>query len=181
MEKTVSVVDEFGNRYDATYVKRAKGLVKHGRARFIDEETICLVRPPEITEDNKMADKETAVSGRYNLEYALEQIEKIAGNAQHIYESLKTLETVKPSNSPDCAGEETAKAVADVIRCRETTNQRLIEFYSKMVEDLKPRSEMDKQAQFLAWVKECTTGQKFDDPVRDLTEYGELWKQMNEK
>jgi hypothetical protein len=30
-----------------TYPKRALGLVKHGRARFIDEHTIELTRPPE--------------------------------------------------------------------------------------------------------------------------------------
>ena len=46
MEKTVQVVDEAGIRYEATYLRRAKGLVKHGRARFIDENTICLACPP---------------------------------------------------------------------------------------------------------------------------------------
>ena len=35
IEKNISVVDEQGNEYEATYPKRAKGLVKSGRARFI--------------------------------------------------------------------------------------------------------------------------------------------------
>jgi hypothetical protein len=35
--KNVTVVDENGNIYEATYPKRAKGLVKSGRARFIEE------------------------------------------------------------------------------------------------------------------------------------------------
>lgn len=47
MEKTVRVVDEQGNLLEATYPKRAKGLVKHGRARFVEEQTICLTCPPD--------------------------------------------------------------------------------------------------------------------------------------
>ena len=53
MEKNVNVIDEQGNQYEATYPKRAKGLVKNGRARFVDEHTICLACPPnENLEDN---------------------------------------------------------------------------------------------------------------------------------
>jgi hypothetical protein len=45
----VIVVDERGNEYEATYPKRAKGLVKKGRARFISEDKICLLaRPPDV-------------------------------------------------------------------------------------------------------------------------------------
>lgn len=46
IEKNVIVVDEQGNEYEATYPKRAKGLVKNGRARFIGENKICLACPP---------------------------------------------------------------------------------------------------------------------------------------
>ena len=41
IEKNVIVVDEQGNEYEATYPKRARGLVKNGRARFIGENKIC--------------------------------------------------------------------------------------------------------------------------------------------
>lgn len=52
IEKNVCVVDEQGNEYEATYPKRAKGLVKNGRARFLDESTICLACPPDtVMED----------------------------------------------------------------------------------------------------------------------------------
>jgi len=55
IEKNVIVVDEKGNEYERTYPKRARGLVKNGRARFIDENTICLACPPvNISEDIKM-------------------------------------------------------------------------------------------------------------------------------
>lgn len=46
-QKTVRVLDEAGNEYEATYPKRAKGLVKHGRARFADEsQTAIILREP---------------------------------------------------------------------------------------------------------------------------------------
>lgn len=57
--KTVRVLDEAGHEYEATYTKRAKGLVKHGRARFADDSqtVIILACPPNqnlILEDNSM-------------------------------------------------------------------------------------------------------------------------------
>ena len=61
MEKTVQVVDEVGNRYEATFPKRAKGLVKNGRARFIGENRICLVRPPDQNlEERTMEENKTS-------------------------------------------------------------------------------------------------------------------------
>ena len=60
--KTVGVRDEAGNRYEATYPKRARGLVKHGRARFTDESQteIMLTCPPNqnlILEDHTMTEQ----------------------------------------------------------------------------------------------------------------------------
>ena len=56
IEKNIIVVDEQGNTLEATYPKRAKGLVKKGRARFISESMICLACPPRKTEENEMSD-----------------------------------------------------------------------------------------------------------------------------
>ncbi len=47
IEKNVAVTDEQGNNYLPTYLRRAKGLVKHGRARWMDDNRICLTCPPE--------------------------------------------------------------------------------------------------------------------------------------
>lgn len=55
--KNILVVDEQGNEYGATWPKRARGLVKNGRARFLSENKICLACPPWIDmEDNEMTD-----------------------------------------------------------------------------------------------------------------------------
>lgn len=58
IEKNVRVIDEQGNEYEATYPKRAKGLVKHGRARFLSDNLICLACPPNFDdlEDSQMKD-----------------------------------------------------------------------------------------------------------------------------
>ena len=59
--------------YEATYPKRAQGLVKKGRARFIDENTICLACPPnEYLEDIKMSENKNI-----NIEAAVEEPKKI--------------------------------------------------------------------------------------------------------
>ena len=57
--KNIIVVDEFGKEYTSTYAKRANGLVKNGRARWLDGNTICLVCPPDTLnlEDNDMSNK----------------------------------------------------------------------------------------------------------------------------
>ena len=116
MEKTVQVVDEVGNRYEATFPKRAKGLVKNGRARFIDENTICLARPPKNilnsedmnmtntnTENKAIEIKTEATESKYTLAYALEQIEKITNSTETISQALTTIANMRSEGTP-CGG-----------------------------------------------------------------------------
>jgi len=56
--KNIRVIDAAGNKYEATYPKRAKGLVKNGRARFIDEHTLCLACPPNNNLEDKSMNNE---------------------------------------------------------------------------------------------------------------------------
>ena len=61
IEKNVRVIDDQGNVYEATWPKRAKQLVKQGRARFLSEDLICLACPPKSDmnlEDKTMFDME---------------------------------------------------------------------------------------------------------------------------
>ena len=185
MEKTIRVVDEDGNRYEATYLKRAKGLVKHGRARFIDEDTICLACPPktqniseEITmtnaENKEMKNteakipKEPEMTATYTLEYALAQIEKIMNSviSTNLDEAFRTIAG---------GSEDTAANMADLVRARETTNQRLLAFYEKMVDDLKPKTEATEKQQFLNWVRDCTAASKAGAETPD---YARIWETM---
>ena len=54
IEKNVIVTDEFGNKLINTYPKRAKGLIKQGRAERVSENEIRLIGSsgPPFTEDN---------------------------------------------------------------------------------------------------------------------------------
>ena len=151
IEKNIVVVDEKGNEYEATYPKRAKGLVKNGRARFIDENTICLACPPNIElEDKTMSENKNVIveataktpieePQKLTINYVLEQIEKIQNQTDHIGMALAALGNMVPktnSTTPDVAGAEQAEAIAEVVESREATNQKLIALYGKMYDDL---------------------------------------------
>ena len=47
-----------------------------------------------------------------------------------------------------------AQAIADVVRCRETTNQQLLKLYEKMYDDLKPQPQADFHRDILAHISE---------------------------
>ena len=51
MTKNVTVTDENGTYVGTTYPKRAKGLVKNGRALFVDDCTIRLSGKTEPSDD----------------------------------------------------------------------------------------------------------------------------------
>lgn len=135
MPKTIAVVDEQGNTYEATYPKRARGLVKKGRARFVSESMICLVRPPKL--------EEKRMSTTVTIEKIFEQLNKIVDSNEFFERALHTLASMTSANIPtdsyapgDIAGQARAQAVADICKQRETTNQQLIRFYEKMYDDM---------------------------------------------
>ena len=155
IEKNIIVIDEQGNEYEATYPKRAKGLVKNGRARFIDENTICLACPPnDRLEDNIMSEneeminvqEETVVEAKnYNIDYVLQQIEKIASQTDYLNEAITQLSKVNSGIPGDIGAQGVSNSLSQIIMCRETTNQRLIAFYEKMYDDLKPNNKTTKE------------------------------------
>lgn len=56
MDKNVIVFDEHENEIGATWLKRAKGLVKKGRACFVSENAIRLTSVPDDMEDVRVTD-----------------------------------------------------------------------------------------------------------------------------
>lgn len=73
----------------------------------------------------------------YTMDHCLTQIALIQAETAHIREVFTQLSTVRSEGPGDIGAAERAKALGDVVRCRETTNQRLLEFYTKMYEDLR--------------------------------------------
>lgn len=235
IEKNILVVDEFGSEYEATWPKRARGLVKNGRARFVSENKICLACPPEIDlEDNEMTDnnestihigitgtengensgqsgrestlqipgpdteaieamaagqpdvkKETPI-GRMpelsrlipgvnadafaetitgqaaghqpdaekaepiDLAYIFRQIKEIQEQTAHLNLVVDALSRMGDGESGaqyapgNIQGQAKANALGDVARYRETTNQRLLEFYVSVYKDMTAQPEVVK-------------------------------------
>ena len=74
--------------------------------------------------------------------YVLGQIERIRADNKYIYEALKQISEIKthePSmNAADYASQAKAEAVGVIVNSRETTNQKLLDMYGKMYDDMKP-------------------------------------------
>lgn len=179
IEKNIVVVDEQGNEYEATYPKRAKGLVKNGRARFIDENTICLACPPnieledKIMSENKKVDSinnnnipnnsatpkevsetmakllnstaEQQCSEKLTMDYLLGKLEEISLCQAFLTDAISELGKMKSGGPGDVGTQEQAKAIGEIIKAREATNQKLIALYEKMYDDLKPDKKINNE------------------------------------
>ena len=172
IEKNIIVVDETGKEYEATYPKRAKGLVKNGRARFIDENRICLLCPPKLElEDKKMSENinteqvistpsvEISVNDSKPLT-AREVFEKIAELQKQLTESpYHSLHRLDDSITSICESEDNEEIgeqigeVCNVFALREDTFRKMLGIYEKMYSDLNVI-----EAQKVAIVKSAFSG-----------------------
>ena len=139
-ERSIEVVDEAGNVYEPTWPKRAKGLVKNGRARFVEENRICLACPPDTeTEDKHMSN---SIFGEMTVADILTRINNIVNQTSYIGEAYEAFKTMGDGDSGDCGapgnimGKAKAEAIAAVVQCRETTNQQILRLYEKMYDDM---------------------------------------------
>ena len=144
IEKNVIVVDEQGNEYEATYPKRAKGLVKNGRARFVGENKICLASPPDIIlEENDMSvniNKTQVFNQIVELQKSLDSIESILFKIQCVTDSQSYVETedgnpLTLDYLPDVALEK-IKALREIVSEREKTINKMLDFYLKLYQDI---------------------------------------------
>lgn len=164
IEKNIIVVDEYGNEYEATYPKRAKGLVKNGRARFIADNKICLACPPKNElEDNDMSENTNQSSNipnnvadalsnlmnseaekkkeKLSMNYVLEQIDKVQSQLTDLKNTVNNIGGVVDSDydgetAHDEVGLAKIKAITEVFHHREESLQSLLAFYRKMYDDL---------------------------------------------
>ena len=159
MKKNIIVVDEAGNEYEATYPKRAKGLVKNGRARFIDENKICIACPPKKSmEDKKMSENKETKKEINKETVQAEAIEPVAENkpltAREIFDRISELQkqlaesanhslfrlddmlTSICSASDDVENKEQVAEVCSVFKMRENTLTNMLSLYEKMYNDL---------------------------------------------
>jgi len=200
IEKNISVVDEQGNEYEATYPRRAKGLVKSGRARFISENRICLSSPPaKLSEVNNMENinnkantqevKEEAVivkeapasekpaSSKYTLDYALEQLEKVREEEKAFTaDILKRICEIQTGVAGDVGAQSKGIALQALAEEHGQTSRKLIDFYLEMVNELKPPKEpKTNRSEFLDLVKDCTAAA---GPGAALPDFEKIWNTM---
>ena len=143
IEKNVIVVDEQGNEYEATYPKRAKGLVKNGRARFVGENKICLVCPPDKPREEDYMSNNINKNQVFNqiaeLQKSLESIDKILFKIQCVTDSQSCVEpeegeSIPLDYLPDVAMEK-IKAIREIVLEREKTINKMLDFYLKLYQD----------------------------------------------
>lgn len=140
--KNVEVVDEAGNVYEPTWPKRAKGLVKNGRARFVDENKICLARPPVMKTEDKQMSNTNNIFGEMTVQDILVRIASIVNQTSYIAEVAEALKSMGDGDSGDMyspgnvMGQAKAEALGAIVTTRETTNQQILKLYEKMYDDL---------------------------------------------
>lgn len=140
--KNVEVVDEAGNVYEPTWPKRAKGLVKNGRARFVEENKICLACPPVMKTEDKQMSNTNNIFGEMTVQDILVRIASIVNQTSYIAEVAEALKSMGDGDSGDMyspgnvMGQAKAEALGAIVTTRETTNQQILKLYEKMYDDL---------------------------------------------
>ena len=172
IEKNVIVVDEQGNEYEANYPTRATGLVKHGRARFIDDNKICLTCPPNLYLEDKMKDENKDVKTN-------ETEEKVMDAATETAEGQIAEADIQPSDptgekmTPEAIfakltelQEMIAGAIAFDSPVDDETIQGMVRLYEKMYDDVRPKTLPGKI--LLDELKSMTKDPRFDADMREL-------------
>ena len=192
MEKNVTVVDEQGHVYGATYPKRAKGLVKNGRARFVDENTICLACPPnQILEDTEMSENinitkntnENAVLTEKEIfdQIVLLQKQLTEQSYTSLYRLGEALSNARGEGEDVPLSDEQVSNVCAVFAQREETLNQMLRMYQQMYDNLQqerlkstPLSEDEKRKQYLDFVVQAT--ESVPGPEYQLPDFDHIWK-----
>ena len=76
---------------------------------------------------------------KLSMNYVLEQMEKIMAETEYLHKTIEAIVTIESTMGGDLTGQSKANALATVVECRETTNQKMLAMYEKMYDDLKPQ------------------------------------------
>ena len=140
MAKNITVVDAMQNVYGNTYPKRARGLVKKGRARFVGKNIILMLlqtcKKEEICMDitDIRTDNVEQETGEQQDICILEKIDQIIKEASYVTSGIQQLEHL------DEAG---CQAVLNSIEQREQTNRCVIGLLTEMQKEAAFRSRTE--------------------------------------
>lgn len=136
MEKNVTVIDEDGNVIGTTYAKRANGLIKKGRARRVDDDTVCLARQPNgNTEDVIMNNNSQEKLSPKEIFRQLVSLQKqLTGDAMQ-KALTDAVCAVACDESAEGGHDQMVSDVTDVFKSREDNIMKLLTIYEKMYAD----------------------------------------------
>ena len=150
MEKNVTVIDEEGKVIGVTYPKRAKGLIKKGRARLVSENTVCLACPPdENLEDIKMENitenKAVEKTEEVTLKYVLDKLDEVRKSFLESEEEQISLICAPNEMDPDTFDPELLPSIfqnyydsiTKIKTLSQTTLQQFVGVYANMINELK--------------------------------------------
>lgn len=91
----------------------------------------------ELTAQRKDAEKDSKLT----MNYVLEQIENIATQTEYLNQAISELRRTDTEE-----GSDNAYAISEIVKSRETTNQKLLALYEKMYDGLKPVASIKEKA-----------------------------------
>lgn len=110
--------------------------------------------------EHKTEKQPVAPAAEFSLSYILEQLAAIRQQTDYLQQALTALADMPNGDSGaqgapgNIQGKAKAEALADVVRSREDTNQRLMRLYEKMYDDLQQhRSVQDRALDALEWAQ----------------------------
>ncbi len=93
---------------------------------------------PEVAEQKTPEAAEQKTVSRFTLEHALERLDAVSRDTAYLTEALAKLTSLESKGPGDVSTGEQARAIAEVVKARERTNQMLIEMYRQMYKYLRP-------------------------------------------
>jgi len=102
-----------------------------------------------VKKEAEINESKAEASAKLSIDYILEKIEKLDSDMRYLYDAIKAVGEI-PSGADagpagDVAGAEKAKALSDIVKCRETTKQQMLNFYTGLLNDLRKQETSNKQ------------------------------------
>jgi len=108
-------------------------------------ENININTSAETVQETVTAPEQPTANTRYTIDHCLEQMELITLQTEYLTQAMEELKNIESVMGGDGAGRGKAEAIGNIIEAREKTNQRLIAFYEKVYDDLKPERQQKKE------------------------------------
>ncbi len=123
----------------------------------MDDKTICLVRPPDkkqediIMNENKLSDKTVVIEENVSKESANKEILTVFDVMAKLDELRNDLNYLNDViEQVEDSDEEKLEVLESIVQTREGTYHKLISFYEKVYDDVKPRAlSAERRAEFI--------------------------------